>query len=594
MYQLHVSEEVTPVSGVNGQPLDLSVYDKLNKARIKLKRGRLRRIHKAKPYIYSQKFSELLKSNQQNSDRLPCSSIKSEIFICPMCHMEATSFNIFAQHMAVHFNQLPETSSNESINTYNFDLPGHLQGIMGGRCSIDTETMNNTSVDSEVINRDKTKLLELIKEYIPDKNSFGKETIGNSDKKTIFCDTNVLSCGICSHPTTFDQFADLLSHLQTEHLLTYYHCEGCEEKFTDRNRCLVHILSYHTDLKNPTGNTELVFRRGANTFNITTKSVEDTDQGKLISHNENESCKHYSLDGEWDTKRRLSEMDSDNTTMKEKGLLQEHNAGICLKNNPYSSKCHLATHDHSKSSNLSSQVVVESNKERCDHHDGSESNVNTSNTNCICRAQSFIHFLSMLFWPSLWSFDLMKMDAEEPLGGQVKTPNASTSRNMEHISKSEDCVLSFPSAPLPPPTRSLSSSSPLSLPSSSLSCLQRKAETEESQNIKGSTTPPSEFKSTKNDTESKSSSELNEPVENLDLENTVPSCIFLLRSHPVLGLLPHEIASKVDSYKASKICHICLKEFTDEMTVLHHQVEQHSLKDVPSMSDSSNDQQKTD
>ncbi|CAH8870837.1 unnamed protein product [Trichobilharzia szidati] len=585
MYQLHMFEEVTPVSGVNGQPLDLSVYDKLNKARIKLKRGRLRRIHKSKPYIYSQKFSGLLKSNQQNSDRLPCSSIKSEIFICPMCHMEATSFNIFAQHMAVHFNQLPETSPNDSVNTYGFDLPGHLQGIMGGRCSIDTETMNNTSVGSEVVNRDKTELLELIKEYIPNKNSFGKETIGNSDKKIIFSNTNVLSCSICSHPTTFDQFADLLNHLQTKHLLTYYHCGGCEEKFTDRNRCLVHILSYHADLKNPIENTESDVRRDASSFNITTKSVEDTDQGKLISHNENESCKHYSLDGEWDTKRRLSKMDPDNTTMKEKGPLQDHNAGICLKNNPYSSKCQLVTDDHSKSSNLSSQVVVESNKESCDHHDGSESKLNTSNTNCMCRAQSLIHFLSMLFWPSLWSFDLMRTDTEEQLGGQLKTLNATTSRNMEHISKSEDCVLSFPSAPVPPPTRSL--------PSSSLSCLQRKAETEESQSIKGRTTPPGEYKSKKNDTECKSSSELNEPAENLDLEHTVPSCIFLLRSHPVLGLLPHEIASKVDSYKASKICHICLKEFTDEMTVLHHQVEQHSLKDVPSMSDSSNDQQKT-
>ncbi|KAH8862471.1 hypothetical protein KSF78_0002341 [Schistosoma japonicum] len=77
-------------------------------------------------------------------------------------------------------------------------------------------------------------------------------------------------------------------------------------------------------------------------------------------------------------------------------------------------------------------------------------------------------------------------------------------------------------------------------------------------------------------------------VNQIDLYQTSLNCVHLLRSHPVLGLLPHEIASKVDSYKASRICHLCLKEFADEMTVLHHQVEEHSLDDQSNVINSIN------
>uniref|UniRef100_A0A183AHL1 C2H2-type domain-containing protein n=1 Tax=Echinostoma caproni TaxID=27848 RepID=A0A183AHL1_9TREM len=59
------------------------------------------------------------------------------------------------------------------------------------------------------------------------------------------------------------------------------------------------------------------------------------------------------------------------------------------------------------------------------------------------------------------------------------------------------------------------------------------------------------------------------------------NCSPLLSSHPVRSLLPAELASKVDSFKAAKLCHLCLKEFPDEMSVLRHQVKSHSLEEEP-------------
>lgn len=50
---------------------------------------------------------------------------------------------------------------------------------------------------------------------------------------------------------------------------------------------------------------------------------------------------------------------------------------------------------------------------------------------------------------------------------------------------------------------------------------------------------------------------LNDPC--TTFQSTSNCIVLLTHSHPVLGLLPYEIASKMDSYKASKICHLCLK-----------------------------------
>ncbi|CAH8436432.1 unnamed protein product [Dicrocoelium dendriticum] len=66
--------------------------------------------------------------------------------------------------------------------------------------------------------------------------------------------------------------------------------------------------------------------------------------------------------------------------------------------------------------------------------------------------------------------------------------------------------------------------------------------------------------------------------------NDVTAYNLLLRSHPVHSLLPSELASSMDSTEAAKRCHFCLKEFTDEMAVLRHQVQSHKLLESPSNS----------
>ncbi|CAH8637217.1 unnamed protein product [Heterobilharzia americana] len=169
----------------------------------------------------------------------------------------------------------------------------------------------------------------------------------------------------------------------------------------------------------------------------------------------------------------------------------------------------------------------------------------------------------MVLWPSLWSVNLMQSNIEEPLNRQPEIPEQTTNQCTESmISNSEKCTPFLVSSPLS------TSSSPTT------SNFQKKFEIQEGPNQKSSCSEPDKFENGK-------CSSSNKPTELLqDIHESVPSCVFLLRSHPVLGLLPHEIASRVDSYKASKMCHICLKEFTDEMTVLHHQVEAHSLEDV--------------
>ncbi|CAH8637232.1 unnamed protein product [Heterobilharzia americana] len=368
MHNLHANEEegVTSVPGTNGQPLDLSLYDKLNKAKIKVKRGRLRRLHKSRSQIYPHKYNLCMKNNQQNSNRAPCLAVKSEILICPICHMEATNFSIFAQHMSLHFSQLPMNSSD--YFNYNYDSYKYLQENVGTRCNVDMETRNST-VDNEHLTPENTRLLELImlKDYCSAEDIVTKGDEENCGVKTSTSNVNILSCNICSNLTTFGQFADLMNHLQNKHLLTYYYCNGCGEKFTDRIQCLVHILCRHVSPTKPVdGGSDNTFHASDSSTTVTNNT--DVNSAVLSSNaNENNSLKCHSVNGIWNTEPRLHNIRSMNTVIKEKNSVQNLNKFIKNKIssslNEYSSNHHSTTNEQCDLSNLNKQVDNGLNRE---------------------------------------------------------------------------------------------------------------------------------------------------------------------------------------------------------------------------------------
>ncbi|KAH8862470.1 hypothetical protein EWB00_010209 [Schistosoma japonicum] len=523
MYNLHDNESINT-------PLDLRLYNRFNKTRrLRIKRGKLKKLPKSKYSFYAH---HLKNSSQQFNNCLQTSFKQSDTFNCSICNMETINFNMFIQHMVLHLNQLTNDttintlSDKHSLHECNKRKSQMAMMTMTTMTAIMMTMMTSKRLPfNEILNNEQLSFL-LTNEYLIKQNN-------QSNKQINEC--LHLMCNICKHELIFEQFTNLMDHLQTKHLSIEYRCNGCHQIFSDRIQCLVHILCQHittvqllTDNNHTTNNLTNLSSSSSNNNN---PMITTNNNNVLCDDNENITCKYQHSNNVWCNNTLLRNM---------------------YQNNP--------------------MIINELND---DNH--LEDHVNTmekSSANCNCHTQSLIHFLSMLFWRSLSSINWMQSDTDELVDKHIKVLNTESNQSHENrISISDECTQSV----------TLTSASSAS---SSILNLQADYVTQESTHKTINMVLLDEVKSRQmnQSIEENQSNEVNQ----IDLYQTSLNCVHLLRSHPVLGLLPHEIASKVDSYKASRICHLCLKEFADEMTVLHHQVEEHSLDDQSNVINSIN------
>ncbi|XP_018652086.1 hypothetical protein Smp_171730 [Schistosoma mansoni] len=543
MYDLHKINEIPTIHSELNIPLDLRLYNKLNKTKkFKIKHEKFKKFYKSKSYLSKQKLKNNHPQQQhphhpqqqqkQHPDPQPqkhhpypqqqhlsYSSIDSNILICSICHMETMNFNIFVQHMSLHLNQ--SKLSNQLLNEF----------------------------------------ISIINQKIFNNNKNNKH--------------NQLLCNICNHLLNMDQFTELMTHLQNKHIVTNYHCNGCEEIFSDQIQCLVHILYHHIiTTKSVIQDNDTINSLNSSSTSSTSSTItnHDNDTTKLDSYNENDntSCKYQHSNSSPYTNIQLPDISTKNTT-----VLKEQTTDLITytNNNP-------SLHEYPDHSNLLIQNdcnLMNSNRDdaklnQISNHQlliNESSSINKFDQNYTYQLQSIIHFLSMLLWPNLWSIHWKQLDIDGILNKYLKCMN----EDMNMILNTKESVGPFDT---PSTVSSLSS-----IPSLSSLHYQGTCETSE-------LTHKIVDMVTSNSIKSKEFTLLNN--ENQTEFQQTSNCVLLLNSHPVLGLLPHEMASNMDSYKASKICHLCLKEFTDEMTVLHHQVEEHSLEDNSNVSTSINEQ----
>ncbi|CAH8657609.1 unnamed protein product [Schistosoma rodhaini] len=560
MYDLHKINEIPTIKSELNIPLDLRLYNKLNKTKkFKIKHEKFKKFYKSKSYLSKQKLKnnhpqqyyyqpqqqhrhhylqqqqhhQRSQQQQQQEDHHPqqqdhqpkqqhlfYSSIDSNILICSICHMETMNFNIFVQHMSLHLNQ--SNLSNQLLNEF------------------------ITIINQKIFNNNKN---------------------------------NQLLCNICNHLLNIDQFTELMNHLQNQHIVANYHCNGCEEIFSDQIQCLVHILYHHIITTksvipdNDTTNNLNSSSISSTSSTITTITNHDNDTTKLDSYNENNntSYKYQHSNSSPYTNIQLPHISTKNTT-----VMKEPDSDLIkyTKNNP-------SLHEYPDHSNLLNQSdcnLMNSNGQegtklnQISNHQlliNESSSINKFDQNYPYQLQSIIHFLSMLLWPNLWSIHWKQLDIQGIVNKYLNCIN----EDMNMISNTKESVVPFD---IPSTVSSLSS-----IPTLSSLHYQETGEISE-------LTHKIVDMVSSNRIESKEFTLVNN--ENRTEFQQTSNCVLLLNSHPVLGLLPHEMASNMDSYKASKICHLCLKEFTDEMTVLHHQVEEHSLEDNSNVSTSINEQ----
>ncbi|CAH8552629.1 unnamed protein product [Schistosoma turkestanicum] len=570
MYDLHENKEILSVHSGTNVPLDLCLYNKFNKVRLKIKRKKFKRNQKSKSYFYSYKSrnnneqyqQQQQQQKHQGKQQFNHSMINSDIFICSICQMETVNFNMFVQHMALHFNQLPENSTNQStidqFNSHKF-----IQEYIKTKNKADM-TMVNDTLNNEQTLLENIKYLDLLMLKNFNKNGkFYEQDDNNNNNNNKELNDLILTCSICDYQLNFDQFTDLMTHLQNKHLVTDYRCNGCEEIFSDRIQCLVHILYYHITTEKPTiqeNDTTVHLSDDTNSSVSTCNNYVNTDTKKSISNHENEniSCIYQHLNSSWFTDIKSHNHLSTNNTL----IMKQQTNSF---SNELSNQSNLILKSFTHLMNANKQTTIDLNKLISDQSITHESNQTDKFTmNDTCQTKPFIDFLTMLFWPSLWSVHWMQPNVE---GISDRPMRLITEDSNEHmLSKSEECIKPSVSSSV------LTSSASPFIPFDSSVHFQRNGETQEFTHKLVDTISSDQI-------ENKKINEFNLSSQQNQSNEEQTDFIFLLRSHPVLGLLPHEIASKVDSYKASKICHLCLKEFTDEMTVLHHQVEEHSLED---------------
>ncbi|KAK4475618.1 hypothetical protein MN116_000632 [Schistosoma mekongi] len=547
MYNLHDNESINT-------PLDLRLYHRYNKTKqLRIKRGKLKKLSKSKSYLYTHHYNNLKNStiHQCNNDFQQTTWKQSELCRCSLCNMEINNFTMFIQHITLHLNQL---LTNDTFNSYSNKVTlddcnqVKLHMIMMMMMMMKMIMMSTTTTTTTMMmmmmmmmtmmmtrklsfnNNEQLSSLLLTNEYLIKQRNQINAQINEGQH---------LMCKICKHGLTFEQLTNLLDHIQTKHLSIEYRCNGCQQIFSDRIQCLVHILCQHittvqliTDNNHTTNNqTDLSSSGSSNSFSSSSNAMTTNNNDVLCDDNENISCKYQHSNNVW----------CNNTLLRN---MYENNPMIMNEIN---------------------DDIIYFKQQSDDHPEDHVNTIEKSDANCNCHTQSLIHFLSMLFWRSLSSINWIQSDTNEIVNKHIKLLNTELNQSHENrISNSDECTQSVK-------LKSASSAS------SSILNLQANCVTEQSTHKTINMALLEEVKS-KQINQSIEENQSNE-VNQVDLYQTSWNCVHLLHSHPVLGLLPHEIASKVDSYKASRICHLCLKEFTDEMTVLHHQVEEHSLED---------------
>ncbi|CAI2733365.1 unnamed protein product [Schistosoma spindalis] len=418
-----------------------------------------------------------------------------------------------------------------------------------------------------------------------------------------------LLCNICNNLLNFNQFIDLMIHLQNQHIITYYRCHGCEETFTDQIQCLIHILYHHITT------TKSIIQEDDTTINLNTSSSSSSSSSSSISSSSSNSnnSSNTITHNDNNIKKSVSFNENENTSCKYQYLNSTHNNSIQLHdistnsdliytNNTNNTTNTNTTNTNNTNNNSLSyeysnrQESVKLNQTTDNHLINNESSINQFHINNNCHIQSFIHFLTMLFWPNLWSINWIQSDIDsilnKHLNKDINQYNINMISNIDECTRSltSSTTLSSSSSSSAAASSASSSSSSLSIPSMSSLHFQENNETHGLTHNKLVDMVTSDQIKCNKINESIISNEYNQFNEKCTQFQQTTNCIYLLHSHPVLRLLPYEIASKLDSYKASKICHLCLKEFTDEMTVLHHQVEEHSLEDHSNMSNFINKQ----
>ncbi|KAF7255045.1 hypothetical protein EG68_08193 [Paragonimus skrjabini miyazakii] len=456
----------------------------------------------------------------------------TDIFICPICQACSDKLESFVDHMALHVVQGstdrdPSNFSDETaFEVHSTDRVNSFKEDVQSKSTRTSST--NSQFDEQETNfadqcRDQCTLVETNQH---------SEIIGCKSRTLTAMKNETLkstqACTICETGLEFSSVSALQNHVQTVHIQKVYQCARCEKNFPTKSACTEHIFLDHIEQKLNVGS----FDPGDHLHTLSyliplLQSIYEDGPNQLpqsIVQQEGESFDEYGTKVTFQIPiftQSLLRMQS--TKGRTDGLPSKFMQILKYITQPG---------NHQKVStkkDMSNEVEMNSETMSCERSTPNKPNQQLQNPSEFPQNDKTCSK----------RFRIIQLEAKASLNetgniARMDEKDEETKHNHSLLVRKKNMFQSIPTEQV----------------------LSAREEAQ-SQSFKDVTLP------------------LSRRLDNFF--KCVPSYNPWLLSHPVRNLLPVELASKVDSFEAARLCHFCLKGFPDEMAVLRHQVAEHSL-----------------
>ncbi|TGZ68695.1 hypothetical protein CRM22_004133 [Opisthorchis felineus] len=503
-------------------PLDLRLLTKLHKRKINIKEPARRKRSHSSGNSPDLRPSQSTINTETGTNQHQCKR-RIDIFICPICRKHTTCLEGFAEHMALH---VTRGSTTTSVSEDPLDSERRDSTVKFSRNNLSPAAVSKTSSQLEakfpgqLFSSHTTNKDEVATTHRRD--DLKTEKIGVPSEKSV--------CTICCPVVMLPDHLSLKEHIQSNHIKACYQCQCCERYFSSKLACENHIFTHHVGQSTVENLTDKFHETVSYLIPILRTITANPHPPVMLVGGQSMEQQREPSNWSVPTVLPASHVEKHPPLPTDKVNVSEPLAGLLPE-----IILEVLQHILPTCRSVVQEQLVDDNKScaATENDAGNQSKSSSTTTKHPSPTQSLQH----------------EMSSPQPLEG--------TREDLLRL-------------------KELRTKPNLSLTSSTTNSNQQKLKNSANGPAKSATTQPGDCWVA------------NKQVISCGPEtslahasfNSLSSYTSLIYSHPVRSLLPVEIASKVNSLEAAKLCHVCLQEFTDEMAVLRHQVGAHSLDDI--------------
>ncbi|THD26586.1 hypothetical protein D915_002566 [Fasciola hepatica] len=491
-------------------------------------------------------------------------STTAEVFICPICRSQTTSLQFFIEHMATHVKKSADTGRENSS-----PLAERNTQTAGRKSMLITDPTRLTPLTDSAVRSMDTTCTNQARQCSPIFIQPDLSVPGQEARHT---------CSLCFSDRLYPSIWELVAHVQSTHLRCYYQCDRCGQTFAEKLGGLDHIFAVHFDASTVSSTT--LQRSQPKSIGRSSPPGGPLSQkipGDVLSDEFHSKKRNMHVDRSLQTsdQQNTPHIREDEGTNWSDAAARENSTALLSYLSVQTQAMDLISQllwlTAMKPSGSSSRTISDNN----DKHDSNWNPLDEKYAVSERKPRSPPQLLS-----PTGSLGYDKSEGIETATTQENNSN----NNGNNRSNNNGQTCSQNSSPFRKRAycRQLPESNSPQHKKRPNPASDFRGDKSVTQNSKTEQTSLPNLLGSVGPYERDVGQTIGQPIEPVtNLLFLFRNCSPLLNSHPVRSLLPTELASKVDSFEAAKLCHLCLREFPDEMSVLRHQVESHSLNGEP-------------